>query len=311
MQDSFDPDSAASWRMRLYRKSLTQQAQLRHLRRFLSPTEGKRCLVVGGGEGMIPYLLRQEGGDWVGAEIDDAAAGFLRVWFGEDRVFRLEGAELPFDDDAFEVIVVNGALVRIRDDALFLKECHRCLQAGGELLVHVPRIKSFSVNRGLRNVLGLTGERLGRVRPGYRPRDLYEISKDGYDIVESETYGGFFVQFFDAWLRYFTGEAGEHPALPVESRGEPLTQPQLRAYAKTKRLYSLWYPLMKLAAGLDRLFSFTCTHFLVIKARPRPWQQRKSVRMRDGRSIADAAINTRIGSAADLTDPKNNRGSSS
>lgn len=309
MQDQFDPDSAAAWQVRLFKKSLTKQAKLRNLRRFLSPTEGKVCLDIGGDNGVIPFLLRQGGGNWVSADSSAKAVASMGDLFGEEQVFTLEGAELPFEDDAFDTIVVIDYLEHVREDGLFLRECHRCLKTGGELIVNVPHIKSFSVNRGLRNLLGLTDAKHGHVRPGYRLRHLYEISKDGYDIVESTTYGGFFVQFLDTWIQFFAGGKGEAGDDPSERKGLVLTQQDLRKFSKQFRLYSLLYPFLKLAAGLDRVFSFTCNHFLVIKARPRAWHQRKSVRMRDGRSIADAAINTRIGSAADLTDPKNNRNS--
>ena len=312
MQESFDPDSAASWQVRLFKKSLTKQAKLANLRRFLSPTEGKSCLDVGGDNGVIPLLLRQGGGDWVSADGGGKGVAAMTDLFGADRVFKLDGAELPFEDDTFDTIVVIDYLEHVRDDAFFLKECHRCLKPGGELIVNVPHIKSFSVNRGLRNLLGLTDERHGHVRPGYRLRDLYEISKDGYDIVESETYGGFFVHFIDTWIQYVAGGAREdgEAGASTENKGLVLTQRDLRRFSKRLRIYTWLYPFLKLAEGLDRIFSFTRNHCLMIKARPRPWQQRKSVRMRDGRSIADATINTRIGSAADMTDPKNTRNNS-
>jgi len=307
MQDQFDPDSAAAWQVRLFKKSLTKQAKLKNLQRFLSNTEGKICLDIGGDNGVIPFLLRRGGGSWVSADSSPKAVASMQDLFGEEQVFELDGAELPFEDDAFDVIVVIDYLEHIRDDALFLKECHRCLAEDGELIVNVPHIKSFSFNRGLRNLLGLTDEKHGHVRPGYRLSGLYDISKDGFDIVENWSYGGFFVEFIDTWIQFFAGAGKEPEDQPSERKGLVLDQRDLRKFSKQFRLYSLVYPFLKLASGLDRVFAFTCNHYLVIKARPRPWVQRKSVRMRDGRSIADAAINTKIGTAADLTDPKNNR----
>jgi SAM-dependent methyltransferase len=308
MQDQFDPDSSAAWQVRLYKKSLTKQAKLRNLQRFLSPTEGKVCLDIGGDNGVIPYLLRKNGGTWMSADSSAKAVASMQNLFGEENVVTLNGAELPFEDDAFDTIVVIDYLEHIREDGLFLRECHRCLKMGGELIINVPHIKSFSSIRGLRNLLKLTDEKHGHVRPGYRLRNIYEISKDGYDIVESQTYGGFFVEFIDTWIQFAAGGmTGSGEGDPEERKGLVLDQRDLRKFAKQFRIYSIVYPFLKLAAGLDRVFSFTCNHYLVIKARPRPWHLRKGVQMRDGRSIADAAINTRIGSAADLTDPKNNR----
>lgn len=302
MQETFDPDSAAAWQVRLFKKSLTKQTVLRNLQRFLSPVEGKTCLDVGGGNGVIPWMLRRNGGAWVSVDSRDKALASMRVLLGEDQVFRIDGPELPFEDKSFDVIVVIDYLEHIRGDGLFLRECHRCLKPGGELVINVPHIKSFSVVRGLRKMLGQTDERRGHVRPGYRLRDLYEISKDGYDIVESHTYSGVFVELVDTFLqRVGDGEAGGRAG--DDGKGTRLDQQDLRRFAKTHQIYSLSYPLIKLAAGLDAIFAFTRNHNLVVKARPRPWNQRKHVKLRDGRSIAEAAIQTKIGSAAELVKP--------
>lgn len=309
MQAQFDPDSAAAWQVRIFKKSLTQQAKLKNLQRFLSPTEGKSCLDVGGGNGVIPFMLRRNGGMWISIDSSNSAVASMRELFGGEAVHQIEGAELPFDDDSFDTIVVIDYLEHIREDAAFLKECHRCLRAKGELLINVPHIKSFSVNRGLRQLLKLTDEKYGHVRPGYRLRDLYEISKNGYDIVESQNFGGFFVEFIDIWIQFAGGVLSETRMDSSGSKNLIPDQKDLRKFAKVFRIYSIFYPFLLLSKFLDKIFSFTCNHYLVIKARPRPWIERKGVQMRDGRSIADATINTRIGSAANLTDPKNNRSS--
>ncbi|MGA0333668.1 MAG: class I SAM-dependent methyltransferase [Kiritimatiellia bacterium] len=309
MQAQFDPDSAAAWQVRLFKKSLTKQAKLENLQRFLSPTEGKSCLDVGGDNGVIPFMLRRNGGQWISVDSSPKAVASMRDLFGEHAVYQIEGAILPFEDDSFDTIVVIDYLEHIRDDAEFLKECHRCLRPRGELLINVPHIKSFSLNRGLRQLLKLTDEKHGHVRPGYRLRDLYEISKNGYDIVESQTYAGFFVEFIDTWIQFAGGGLTQSSEQSGDAKGLVLDQQDLRRFAKAFRIYSLLYPFLLLARLLDHIFVFTNNHYLVIKARPRPWIERKQVTMRDGRSIADATINTRIGTAANLTDPKNNRSS--
>ena len=127
--------------------------------------------------------------------------------------------------------------------------------------------------------------------------------------MESQTYGGFFVEFIDTWIQFAAGGMTGESENVDERKGLVLDQRDLRRFAKIFRIYSLLYPFLKLAELLDKVFAFTRNHYLVIKAKPRPWIMRKGVKMRDGRSIADAAINTRIGSAADMTDPKNTRNS--
>lgn len=291
--------------MRLFKKSLVQQAKLENLQRLLSPSEGKTCLDIGGDNGVIPYMLRRNGGQWLSLDARPHAVTAMRALFGVEAVFSIEGPELPFEDDTFNTIVVIDHLEHMREDAAFLRDCHRCLRAKGELLILVPHIKKFSLIRGLRKLLKMTDRQLGHVRPGYRLRDLYDISKDGYDIVESQTFGGFFTEFFQTWIECAAGPLSHRP----ENKTGPLDQQDLRKFAHRHRVASLLYPCQLLGRLLDNLFFFTRNHYLVIKARPRPWIERKRVQMRDGRSIADATINTRIGSAADLTDPKNNRSS--
>ena len=302
MHEEFDPDSAAAWQVRLLKKSLTKQAKLHNLRRLLSPTEGKTCLDVGGDNGVIPWMLRRNGGVWLSVDASDKAVASMRALFGEDQVFAIEGAELPFEDKTFDTIVVIDYLEHIRDDGGFLRECHRCIKPKGELIINVPQVKSFSVIRGLRKILGLTDARHGHVRPGYRLRELYEITKDGFDIVESQSYGGFFVELIDTILQKVAGAKAGH-ADDKDRKGLMLDQQDLRRFSSAFKVYSFLYPFLKIASWMDALFSFTRNHYLVVKAKPRPWVERKSVKLRDGRSIAEATIRTRIGTATDPLSP--------
>jgi hypothetical protein len=125
--------------------------------------------------------------------------------------------------------------------------------------------------------------------------------------VESRTYGGFLEEFVDTWITKSTGGAATEEPETLPAPGDVPDQQILRRYAKRYRIHATLYPLIMICRRIDSLFRFTCNHHLVVQLKPRPWQERRSVRMRDGRSIADAAINTKIGTAADLTDPKNNR----
>ena len=302
MQDTIDPDSAAAWQVRHYKKSLPRKDTFRNLQRFLSPLEGRTCLDVGGQGGVVPRLLRELGGLWVSADHREPVVNNLRTVLGDDQVVLLDGVELPFDDQTFDTIVLVDYLQYIREDAAFLRECHRCLKPKGELIISVAHIKSFSMVRGLRKMLGLTNARYGRVRAGYGRRDLYEIIKDGFDIVEQQAYGGFFVHFWETIVQWSGGLAAEVPP-KLDAQGHFADQQELRRFAKVCHLQSVIYPLQKLGAGLDALFSVTRDHMLVIQCRPRPWIQRKSVKLRDGRSIAEAAIQTKIGSAAELVKP--------
>lgn len=300
MHESFDPDSAAAWQVRLFKKSVTRQAVLRNLQRLLSPVDRKTCLDIGGDHGIIPWMLRKQGGIWVSVDSDPGSVSDMRIILGDDQVHQIEGPELPFEDQSFDTLVVIRHLETLRDDAGFIRECHRCLKPGGELLLCVSNIKTFSTARGLHRLLGIRSPR--NLRPGYRQRDLYEITKDGFDMVETVTFGGTLTACVDALLEKFTGETLSR-GYRIDEEGLIADPHQFRRFAKAVNLHAILYPLQILAAGIDRLFSFTGDHHIVVKARPRPWIERKSVKLKDGRSIAEAAIRTKIGTAIDHIKP--------
>lgn len=298
-----DPTTLAAetstWHMRLFKKSLTKQAKLRALERYVGDTEQTVCLDVGGDNGIIPYLLRKNGGTWISVDSSDKAVASMAGLLGEDQVHRIEGTDLPFEDDVFDLVVIIDYLEHVHADGDFIRECHRCLKPGGRLILNVPHIKSWSAARGLKKILGLTDEQHGHVRPGYRLRDIYGIAKDGFDIVDSHTYGGVFVESLDAILQALAGSkvssrsGGTEKGLMVD--GEDLAKSQ-----KAFRAYSVVYPFLKLASVLDAIFGFTCNHYLTVHARSRPWNRRRGVTISDGRSIAEATIGERVGTARDF-----------
>ena len=68
--------------------------------------------------------------------------------------------------------------------------------------------------------------------------------------------------------------------------------------ASSLRWYgALRYPF-KLAVALDTLLAFTRGYDLIARARRRPWRPRRAPILSDGRSIAEAALGGKIGTAA-------------
>ena len=67
---------------------------------------------------------------------------------------------------------------------------------------------------------------------------------------------------------------------------------------KMFRFYSMLYPFFWLAAQLDKLLFFTKGYCLIGRARRRQWRPRRTPVLADGRSIAEAALGGKIGTAA-------------
>ena len=57
------------------------------------------------------------------------------------------------------------------------------------------------------------------------------------------------------------------------------------------------YPRAVMAGLRDMVREFPAGYHMVVRARRRVWRPRLTPKLQDGRSIADAALNTKIGTA--------------
>jgi ubiquinone/menaquinone biosynthesis C-methylase UbiE len=289
---------AAEWPLRLYRKSLLKQAKLKNMLHLMPAPGGKACIDVGGERGVISYLLRQKGGTWQSVESTEKAVSTSALLVGEDHVHLVEDNKLPFDDQVADMIVIVNYLELVMDDVGFIQECHRVLKDEGVIVVNVPFSKRMSWIRGIRKLLGLNDMMRGQVRPGYSETDLYSVLKNGFDIIHTKTYNKFFVELVDTGVQFLGTFMQGRQEEGV--KGNLIDQEDFSRYIKAHRLYSIIYPFQWLAAKLDLLLFWTQGHSLVAQARRRPWKPRLEVKIADGRSIAEASIRTKIGTAADL-----------
>lgn len=286
---------AAEWHQRLFSRSLAKQAKLRTIAALVGAVRGQNCLDLGGDNGVISYQLRRLGGTWTSADISEKAVASTRSVV-QDRVELIQGSQLPFPDRTFDVVVIADLLEHVQDDAKLIEECHRVLKQSGRLIVNVPHRKRWSVLRPIRQLLGLTDAVHGHVRPGYTQSDLFALLKDGFNVEEVRTYSRFFSETVDTCIRFFVAQFSARK--PQDPKGEMVDARDFERLNKLFRLYTLVYPLFWLAAKLDLLLFFTQGYSLAARAKWRPWIPRKTPVLRDGRSIAEAALTGKIGTAA-------------
>jgi len=282
-----EPEAPApdDWHLKLFEKSLPLQARLAEIASMVGRVPVNQTWLDVSGDGVSSGQLRRLGGTWHTATPDDASAASTLRLVGE-RVERIREGRLPFGDSLFDGVVILDQLERMPDDALLIAECHRVLKPAGRLLVHAPHLKKRALLRPARRLLGMTDEALGRVRPGYTESVLFDLLKDGFDVQEARSYGRFFVEALDllAWR-------GERPlSLAAGADAGSLEKLVLRR----ARLY----PVFQFAAGMDTLLGLTKGYRLIVRARRRPWRPRRAPVLADGRSIAEAALGGKIGTAA-------------
>jgi ubiquinone/menaquinone biosynthesis C-methylase UbiE len=285
------------WHLRLFQKSLLKRAKWRQIERMMPPMNGDATgLDIGADNGVISLLLRKRGGVWSSVDSDPLAVNSIRCLVG-DNVALMGNGKLPFGDESFNVVVIIDMLEHLEDDGAFIKECHRVLKPAGRLIINVPHIKKYTLLRPLRNLVGLTDKEHGHVRSGYTKNQLFHVIKDGFDVEESTTYSRFFVEFLDIFIRLAAKKSGGTDERS-SSKGLVIDESRFEKMQKLFRVYSVLFPFFWIASQLDHLLFFTKGHSLIAKSRRRLWIPRKTPVLRDGRSIADATLNTKIGTAS-------------
>jgi len=285
----------SDWHLRLFKKSILKQAKLRQIVSLLGSVSGQTCLDVGGDNGVISWNLRNLGGTWTSVDMSEKAVGSIRRLVGE-RVELITGSKLPFADGAFDVVVIIDMLEHLKEDGQFVAECHRVLKPSGRLIFNVPHIKSLALLPPVRRMLGLTEARHGHVRPGYTEAQMFDLLKDGFDVPEARTYSRFFVEALYTLIQLAATHVNKDA--PAGAKGVLIDEQDFRKMNKMFRFYSMLYPFFWLAAQFDKLLFFTKGYCLIGRARRHQWRLRRTPVLADGRSIAEAALGGRIGTAA-------------
>lgn len=256
--------AAQEWTLRLFRKSVLKQRKLREISRLLGSTTGLHCLDIGGDNGVISYLLRQKGGSWKSADLEESTVAAIRSLVGAE-VYRIDGGPTPFAVEEFDIVVVIDFLEHIPGDAAFIRELFRILRPGGTLILNVPHDKGGLLRR-LRHTLGQTDEQHGHLRPGYRLEDLHRLLGTQFVIEHHHTYSRFFSELLDTLIVAAVSRLGKKNK-SASRKGLVVTEDDLQANRKLFRLYSLLYPFFWAVAQLDRLLFFTSGYMLILRAR--------------------------------------------
>ena len=252
------------WPVRLFNRSVLKQRKLKEILALLGPSDGLNCLDIGSDNGVISYLLRQYGGHWKSADLDEGSVRAIRTLV-QSEVYQIDGRVTPFRDEEFDRVVIVDFLEHIADERVFVEELFRILKPGGELVVNVPHNKD-GLLRKLRYALGQTDEKHGHLRPGYTLESIRSLLCDHFEIITHRTYSGFFSELIDtiivAAVTYLRRDKDTR-----SPKGLTVTGEDLSAYRLMFWFYSLIYPTVWLFSKLDGLLFFASGHLLILKAR--------------------------------------------
>ena len=278
------------WQDRLFARSIRRRRKLQEMTDLIGKTLNLHCLEISAGDGIISTGLRSLGGSWKTAAVSSTAGASLG-FCTRDPITVVESGRLPFEDGAFDRVVIVDALKGIPDDMEFIRECHRVLKTDGWVIISESRRVPLSFAAFLRRLLRLSPVNRGQCRNGYSSGELFNLMKDGFDVPETIAYSN--------GLLESAAVMGEF----VQSRlfpdyywliGQPAEKDLLYRYRRYNGLAGIVYPLQWCLSLLE----FLPGHHLLVKSRRRRWRPRLQPKLIDGRSIAEAAINTKIGTAA-------------
>ncbi len=278
------------WQEKLFKRSVRRARKLARIEGLVGNTGNLQCLEISSGDGLISAHLRSLGGSWKTAASTERAADSIGYSINE-KIVLIENGKLPFADNTFNMVVIVDALKGIAADHDFIRECHRILKPDSWVVISEEYRRPIGLVALLHRVFNLSPVARGAKRNGYTSTELYNILKDGFDVPETTCYSNGLLESA-ATLGEFAQKLilPEHYWMIREKAG----QEELYRYRRLHALAGIAYPLLWILAQLD----FLPGHRLLVKSRRRPWRPRTQPKLIDGRSIAEAAINTKIGTAA-------------
>ncbi len=289
MDDNLDTEIRL-WQEKLFARSIRRRRKLDRIRELVGKTSNLHCLEISSGDGFLSAGLRELGGSWKTVVASETAAESVASYVPE-KVSFIENGKLPFEDQGFNLVVIIDALKGFADDYGFIRECHRVLKNDGWVVVSERRRIPFSLVALLQRILGVSPVALGAKRNGYKVTELFNILKDGFDVPETIVYSNSLLEAASAVGEFAQKSiAGERYWLIRPNTGQEM----LYRYRRLHALAGAFYPLSWILSTLE----FLPGHQFLFKSRRRHWRPRLSPKLVDGRSIAEAAINTKIGTAA-------------
>jgi ubiquinone/menaquinone biosynthesis C-methylase UbiE len=278
------------WQEKLFARSIRRSRKLSRIKAIVGTTRNFQCLEISAGDGIVSASLRSLGGSWKTAVSTKTAADSVSYCLSE-TITLIDNGKLPFDDHTFDRLVIVDALKGIADDYEFLHECHRVIKNDGWVIISETRRIPFSLVALLQRIFGITPISKGQKRNGYTVNELFHVLKDGYDVPETIAYSNGLLESASTLGEGIQKLITRDPYWMVR---EKVGQDELYRYRRLHGLAAFAYPLLWILSKME----FLPGHRLLVKSRRRHWRPRVQPKLIDGRSIAEAAINTKIGTAA-------------
>lgn len=280
--------AARSWQLDMFRKGLKKRQRLEVLTSLLAPIPlMDRCLLLtcGDNNGAMNYFLRNLGGRWSWADLEDTSIAEMSELLG-DPVTHVHEDYLPYQSALFDRIVVIDVHEHVEDPAIVTRELARILKSGGQLIITTPNGDETKLAVRIKSLVGMSVDVYGHKRIGLTAGEICALmSAAGVDPLESRWFSRFFTEMLELTINLLyvkvlrkgdpkaapAGDEHAHDDHSHDAHAEiaPATAEQLSKVRRSYRIYSMIFPVYWLISQLDRLLSFREGYCVVVDGRRR------------------------------------------
>lgn len=289
-EQSTSRSPVAEWRLKLFMRSPLRRRNLQQMMQLLDVEAGQNILDLTNDDAQSGILQdRAPGLNWQHTATTPIQADTLTQMVG--ACVLADQPELPFEEASFDWAIINEMMEYVEDATAFMAECHRVMKPKTRLILSVRQRRRSLVGL-FRRWAGLTDPSRPMVCSGFTRTELFNAMKDGFDVQEIATFGRFFTECTELLAELFSG------LVPFGYEPMALDEARLR---RAFIIYTIFTPVFFVARVLDALCFFLPKHRIVLRAKRRMlWVPRVTPVLKDGRSIAQAALGSKIGSALEF-----------
>lgn len=258
------------WQIRLYRHSLMKKDKVRLVSRLVN-FKGRRIFDLGCSNGAVSYFLKQQGGDWFHADLDQDNLDTARQVLGT-ALFRMGEKRLPLKNESVDMVMALDILEHLDEDRAMVREILRVLKPGGGVVVSTPISGGFFMINRLKKMAGMGPEIYGHVREGYSLKEVTTLlESEGFTVTRATTYAKFFTELCEFLLNVIFTRLNRVKRSKLRSGAiSPSSQGDLDRHGGLYKVYTRFvYPLVRLITRLDMLLPFKTGYAtLVIACKP-------------------------------------------
>ena len=246
------------WQIQLFDKTLKKKQRFNELKGYLGEVApATRCLLVtcGDNNGAMNYKLRELGGKWSFADLEDFCVEEMSQLLGEN-VPQVPHDNLPYDDDHFDLIVTIDVHEHLDDPVPFCREITRVAKPGAKVIFTVPNGDETKLAVKLKHAVGMSNADYGHSRVGLTIPELYDMMQSSrITPLRSSTFSKFFTEMLELTINFAYVKIIAPRSTTEIEKGQiaPATSQQVKSVKKLLMAYSIIYPVYTAISKLDLL----------------------------------------------------------